>query len=124
MTLEVTPIDHARAERLLARCRAADIRVALLDGNVYSGLPGPDRIEDGCFGWSPPPEQYRVEIERCVDAIKAILGDGSARPWGVEQLIGGCLLYWPDWSSRSVPQQPPWRKRRHQRDDCGPPEAA
>jgi hypothetical protein len=88
----VTAVDRARAERVLTRCRAAGIRVALLDGHVYSGIPDPDRIADGCFGWRPPPEWYRVEIDRYTEAIKAILGDGSARPWGVEQLTGGCLL--------------------------------
>jgi hypothetical protein len=98
--MEVTP-NLAQAHRVLARCRAANVRVLLLDGKLYGGSPDPDRIEEGCFGWRPPPEKCRVAIERYADAIKAVLGDGSSRPWGVEQLTSGCLLYWPPWPLRS-----------------------
>jgi hypothetical protein len=124
MTSQVTLIDRARAERLLAHCRAAEIRVVLLDGKIYSGVPDPHRIQEGCFGWREPPENYRAEIDRYVDAITAILGDGSTRPWGVEQLIGGCLLYWPDWPRTSALQRFSQRRRRRRREDGDPPEAA
>jgi len=87
-------VDLANAQRVLARCRTAGVRIVLYQGRLYAGHPGPTSDpRDGIFGWVPPPPKHVMQIDHHRSGIMAVLGHtGSARPWATEQLTGGCLL--------------------------------